>query len=127
MHKLTIILLLITTSAFALTLDDAMEDVLSTKKEVCIPASKAVIQVINKTESITETVEIKINEAKKLDETLEVKVLACCNNSFQSNTFLKVYNHKNKKDIFIGWMFSVYTSLNSLEDAKFDITLLKCL
>lgn len=126
MRKLLVLLFLFTTPSFALTVDDAMNDVLNSSRDVCIQTNKAILQVINKIESTTHIIELKINEPKTLDETLQVTALSCCYNSLQSNSFVRVYNTKNRKDVFIGWMFSVYTSLNSLEDPKFDLTLLKC-
>lgn len=127
MPKILLCLFLFWNMAFAKTIEDAMEDVLSTKKEMCIHTPKALFQVINKTESLTTNVEIKVDESRKLDNNTEIKVMACCNNSFQSSSYIKMVNLKTKKDIFVGWMFSGFTSLNSPEDSKFDITLLKCL
>lgn len=128
MLKLVLILFLFyTTKTYGATLEDAMNEVLNIKKEVCIPANVAVLQVIDKTEATVKTIEIKVGEVLKLDSATEVSPIKCCNNSFQANSFIKMHNIKNKKDVFLGWMFSVYTSLNSPEDPKFDLTLLKCL
>lgn len=124
--------------AFSKTINSAMDEVLrggnnpklenrtETGEKCTTSFNNASVQITNKIEGKTY---MEIIEMKKylIHETLKIKGLKCCLIKNEENTlFLEVENSKIKKQIFKGWIFAKNSSISGLEDAKYDISLVRC-
>lgn len=128
--KFFLLFLTIFLNSFAVSsIDEIMEEIATenSEKEIkeCKYKNNASFLIVNKIEGRSETIELSLNKKIKY-ENLEITLTKCCATNMQNYGFFTIYDNKTKKEIFKGWQFSQTSSANSLEDIKFDTTLLKC-
>ena len=116
------------TLSFAKNINDAIDSILSEEnysKDTCIFGKNVELLILDKIEGMSEAITIPINKESKYNF-LNIRVSKCCSSPTQSYAFTNIVNTKMKKEVFKGWMFSKNSNRNSLEDSKFEVTLLKC-
>jgi hypothetical protein len=108
----------------AKSINDALNEAVNPQKASCIFTQNAEMQITNKISGHTEQIEFEVGRFQNY-EALAIKPTKCCKiEDLESYAFLDITS--KKKQVFKGWMFSKHSSLNSIEDQKFDVILLNC-
>ena len=106
----------------------------SAKSEVNTNGNYVEIKILDKVNSKSSSLNIKIGENKKF-KNLIIKVLKCKNSEFDDNPDVTAYlqvkditqTEKDKVFIFNGWTFASSPSIKPFDHPIYDIWLMRCI
>ena len=106
----------------------------SVKSEINSNGKYVEIKILDKVNSKSSSLNIKIGENKKF-KNLIIKVLKCKNSEFDDNPDVTAYlqvkditqTKKDKVFIFNGWTFASSPSLTPFDHPVYDIWLMRCI